>query len=210
MALETILQSVPLFSGLCTQSLGAMAAACKTRLVKGGGFLFYQDDPGEQVYVLLSGAVRLQRSGPDGRDVAIKTVVQGELFAEVILFESPTYPVTAVALQDSTLLSLRRADFLVLLEEPIFRNEFIRTLFRKMRYMASQMQSQMSDDVGQRLVMWLRQHYGNGHSLVVDLPKKEVAQALNITPETLSRTLLKLKNEGTLVWIRNQVVFGGN
>ncbi len=208
MTLESTLKSVPLFSELSQTSLSRIATACRQRNLAPTDFLFFQDQPGEQVFVLLQGTLRLQRSGPDGRDVVIKTVMPGELFAEVILFESPTYPVTAVALQECRLLSLRRSDFLSLLDEPSFRNEFIRSLFRKMRFMTGQMQSQLVEDVGQRLVQWLRQHFGPGHTLIVDLPKKEVAQALNITPETLSRTLLRLKNEGTLVWIRNQIVFG--
>lgn len=202
------LKATSLFASLSPDSLQRLAQACQSRSLSAGEFLFFQDEPGDRLYLLLDGTIRLYRSGADGREVVIKTVLPGELFAEVILFETRTYPVTATAAQDSALLALRRGDLLRLLDLPSFRDEFIRGLFLKMRYMASQMHARATEDPGQRLIQWLREHYGTGHRLVVDLPKKEVAQAINVTPETLSRTLLKLRNEGKLAWNRNQVVFG--
>ncbi len=205
---QDLLKNTQFFAGLSNQSIHRLEQSCRSIAIQSGEFLFFQDEPGESLYLLVTGAMRLHKSSADGRDVVIKTVQPGEIFAEVILFESPTYPVTAAATANSTLLALRRTSFLALLDEPAFRNEFISTLFRKMRYMTAQLQERATQDPSQRLVSWIRQHYGNARTITLPVSKKEVAQAINVTPETLSRALLKLKNQGRMVWIRNQIVFG--
>jgi len=90
--------------------------------------------------------------------------------------------------------------FYCLLADENFRNEFIGTLMKKMRFLADQIRYLTSHDVEDRLLMFLEDQYGRLERIKCSLSKKAVAAAIGTTPETLSRLLLRLKSEGKLHW----------
>ena len=89
---------------------------------------------------------------------------------------------------------------LELLEQSAFRNDFIAALMRKLRYLSDRIQFLSSFDVEERLRLFLREHFGAGERIECRLSKKDVAAAIGTTPESLSRLLLRLKEEGLLAW----------
>ena len=130
----------------------------------------------------------------------IKTVKLGELFAEVILFEKPRYPVTAIARSAVEVIEFPRAGFLKLLHDEEFRNDFMSMLMAKQRYLAERIQQLTSMDVEARFVEFLRDHYGKQKVIRPDLSKKDIASAIGATPETFSRLLQKLEKRGEFSW----------
>jgi CRP-like cAMP-binding protein len=170
------------------------------RQIRRGQMLFVEGARGLVVYVLVAGSVQLYKSGPGGRKVVIKTVKAGEMFAEVVLFEQGVYPVNAVALKDSLVYLVQKPQFLSLLENASFRADFIANLMGKLRYLADQIKYLTSHDVDGRLLAFLAEHYGRREELVVSISKKDVAAAIGATPESLSRALLRMGQEGTLTW----------
>lgn len=195
-----ILSHTRFFEGVSPKSLRRLAEICGPTRIERQAFLFHEGQKGSTLYILVSGSIRLHRTAPDGKQVVIKVVSPGELFAEVILFERERYPVTAEALQDSLLYALDRGRFHALLELPDFRDDFIGMLMRKQRYLVSRVQMLAASDVEQRLFVFLREHHGEQEEIRTDLSKKEVAGAIGSTPETLSRLLLRLKKSGRLRW----------
>jgi CRP/FNR family transcriptional regulator len=155
---------------------------------------------GKAVYLLISGNIQLIKTNMDGRETVIKTVKQGELFAEVILFEKRRYPATALACTDAEVIELPRSGFLKLLDEPEFRNDFMSMLMGKQRYLTERIQQLTSMDVEARFVEFLREHYGEKTEITPDLPKKDIASAIGTTPETFSRLLQKLEKRGGFSW----------
>ena len=135
----------------------------------------------------------------------IKVIGPGELFAEAILFEQDTYPVSAVALEASLVYMLPKMQFDCLLQEPEFRNDFMTSLMNKLRYLTEQVQYLTAYDVEARLFRFLRNHYPGKRTFKIRLSKKDVAAAIATTPETLSRLLLRLKKEGKLLWEGKQI-----
>ena len=73
-------------------------------------------------------------------------------------------------------------------------------LLAKQRYLAEQIFRVSALDVEQRFFHFLSEQYGKREEYHVDVTKKEVAAAIDALPETLSRLLLKLKDEGTVQW----------
>jgi CRP-like cAMP-binding protein len=66
-----------------------------------------------------------------GKEIVIKIVEPGEIFAEVILFEQSVYAFSAVAVEESLVLLLPRLEMGCLLESATFRNDFIAILMKK-------------------------------------------------------------------------------
>jgi len=162
--------------------------------------LFHEGDQGTAVYVLERGRLQVYKLSSDGKEISIRVIRPGELFGEVILFETASYPATAAAIVPSTVFRVATADFERLLDRREFRNEFIRILLRKERYLAERIRELTSTQVEERFVSFLRQHYGEAESIAVSIPKRDIASSIGATPETFSRMLARLKEEGALTW----------
>ena len=73
-------------------------------------------------------------------------------------------------------------------------------LMRKMRYLTKRLLYLTTADVEERFFRFLVDQYGERDEYEVDLSKKDMAAAIDALPETFSRLLLKLKDEGTIAW----------
>jgi len=195
-----LIRNAKFFAGLSEAACHRLAALSRRRTVPKRDLLFMEGAEGKAIYLLTSGSIQLVKTNLDGKETVINTVKQGELFAEVILFEKNRYPVTAIACTDAEVIELPRAGFLKLLDEPEFRNDFMAMLMHKQRYLAERIQQLTSMDVEARFVEFLREHYGEREQITPNLPKKDIASAIGATPETFSRLLQKLEKRGGFNW----------
>ena len=200
MDIYRILDQVRFFEGISRESKAALSKLCLPSERPKQTTLFREGEPGEAMFLLARGRISLHKLSPDGREIVIKVIKPGEVFAEVILFESKFYPVTAVALTDVLVFKLLRRDLLNLLRQDDFRNDFIAMLLRKQRYLADKIQQLTSQDVEQRLRAFLVEQYGEQPQINVEINKKQMAAAIGATPETLSRLLQHLKRRKCLIW----------
>ncbi|MBN1781854.1 Crp/Fnr family transcriptional regulator [bacterium] len=182
-----------------------LAAICLSRTLKKREILFLEGDRGSALYLCARGAVQLYKQAQDGQEIVIKVVRPGELFAEAILFEKDRYPVSAVALENSLVYMLPRMQFDCLLEDRDFRRDFMANIMGKLRYLTEQVQALTAFDVETRLFRFLDNQYEGKKTFKITLSKKDVAAAIGTTPETLSRLLLRLKEEGKMEWKAKEV-----
>ncbi len=196
----SIIDQARFFEGISRASKEALARLCLPVERPKKTVLFHEGDPGEAMLLLAQGRIGLHKLSADGREITIKVIKPGEVFAEVILFEEKHYPVTAVALTDVLILKLSRRDLLQLLCQEDFRNDFIAMLLRKQRYLADKIRQLTSQDVEDRLRSFLREQYGEKERIKTEINKKQLAAAIGATPETLSRLLQRLKRRKCLSW----------
>jgi len=201
--LAEALTTCDLFAGLAPLSLEILARTCTRKSVARQEFLFFEGDPASAVYLLRSGRIRLTKASLGGREVVIKIVSPGEVFAEAVLFEMSTYPVSAQAVADSGLYRLPKEAFLRLFDEPAFARDYAAALAQRLRYLTGRILSLTTSDVESRLATFLEEHGGWQERRSMPLSKKEVAAAIDTTPETLSRLLRRLAKEDLLHWEGN-------
>lgn len=195
-----ILKRTNLFQNLSHINLESLVEICITKKILKNTFLFFEGDQGYYVYVLVSGSIKLFKSAPDDREIIIKVVKPHEIFAEVILFEEDNYPVSAQALKYSSVFMIPKIKFLTLLKNDDFNSNFMSTLMQRMRYLIKQMHYLTLYDVEDRFLIFLKEHYGEKEVIIPSFSKKDIAKAINTTPETISRVLLRLKKEKKLIW----------
>ena len=198
--IESYLREIDLFDNFPPKTLKSLAAICQTKRINKKEILFTEGDPGRAVYYCIKGYVQLYKCDDKGRETVIKVIHSGELFGEVILFEKDFYPVTAIALNQSDLIVIPKSEFYHLLDDIRFRNQFIGLLIKKQRYLVEKIKSLTGIDIEERIYHFLKEHYGKEIDVKPHLSKKDVAAAIGTVPETLSRVLLRLKQEGKLVW----------
>jgi CRP-like cAMP-binding protein len=195
-----ILDESSSFNALSSASKLQLAGICIPKVLARREMLFHEGDEGGAMYLLAQGTIQLFRTAEDGREVVIRLMKPGEMFAEAVLFERDDYPVSAIALVPSEVFLLPTRQFHCLLEQAAFRREFIANLLAKQRYLADRVYRLAAYDVETRFFSFLRDQWGEREEYAVDLSKRDVAAAIGALPETLSRMLLKLRDEGTLDW----------
>ncbi len=195
-----ILSRISLFENLPALLLESIAKITTNHLVEKKEALFLEGMAGEHVFILVQGSVQVSTVKSDGKEVVLKMIKPGEMFGEVILFERDFYPATAITLKNSQLFSFKKREFLGLLEEPAFRDAFIRLIMMKLRYLTQQVQHVSTLDVVDRLFQFFKEHFGNSTTFTTGFSKKEIASAIGTTAETLSRTIRKLQDCGALTW----------
>jgi CRP/FNR family transcriptional regulator, dissimilatory nitrate respiration regulator len=188
------------FSHMSERNLDRLGGICLPKKIARRDTLFLEGQEGSLFFLLVDGRIQLYRLNPDGREVSIKVVGPGDVFAEVILFEEDHYPVCAAALTDCDLLAIPSIQFVCLLEDQEFRNDFITLLMKKQRYLTRRIMYLTSNDVESRFLGFLDEQYGREGSYTIQISKKDIATAIGATPETLSRLIQRLTAAGLISW----------
>ena len=195
-----ILKETPFFKDIDSETLKKLSQNCRIIRLKPKEMLFHEGFEGDSFFLLLEGAVRIFKTSPDGSETTIKIVNPEEFFAEVVLFDPHTYPVSAVALKNSTLIKITREAFSKMLESSKAREKFVASLFSKMRFLSDKVHFLNSYDVEDRFFKFLIDHYGKHYRYEITIPKKEIASAIGTIPETFSRLILRLTKMGIIAW----------
>lgn len=112
--LHSLLRSIPIFRSLSDDELREVAGIATEHTVTGGGVLFRQGEPGDALWIVISGAVRLF-SVEQGHELVLGVQRPGEYFGEMSLMDGAPRSATAAAVGDTQLVSIGRADYLDLL-----------------------------------------------------------------------------------------------
>ena len=194
------ISGVEFFDGLARDHLQTLASICIPKQIAKREVLFLEGQSGSAIYLLVEGSIQIYKLSSEGREVVIKLAKPGEVFAEVVLFETDTYPVSASALTDCLVLLLPRTQLECLLEDPGFRRSFIAMLMRKQRYLTERLLSFSTAEVEQRFFRFLEEQYGRAPMYEIPISKKDIAAAVGANPETLSRLIQRLTKEGRISW----------
>jgi CRP/FNR family transcriptional regulator len=198
MDISLLLDSSEFFRGITDANKVALAAICIQRTLHKRELLFSEGDVGSAMYILSAGNVQIYKSDQSGKESVIKVVGPGEIFAEVILFEQNVYPVSAVALKKSVAYAIQKKRFLALLSDENFRNDFMRLLMKKQRYLISKIHDLSSGNVESRFIRFLEEQYGKKREYRLLISKKDIAQAIGATSETFSRMMRRMQDEGKI------------
>jgi CRP/FNR family transcriptional regulator len=201
---ETLSKSL-FFGGLSTEIISEISKRGRTENFNKDEIIFFEGDRGEKFYFLIEGLVKIYKSADNDREIVLRHIRPGEMFGEVILFESETYPVSATALRESTLFSINRNLFMELFREEPFRKYFTGNIFRKLRYLADKVAFLNAYDVEERFFLFVEEHYGIKPLINIDLTKAELAEGIGTIPETMSRLIARLKVKDMVEWNRNEL-----
>jgi CRP/FNR family transcriptional regulator len=200
MNIEEFLSQTELFKDLSLSLLKIVAAKGKLESFSRNEFIFNEGDEGTTFFIVARGVVRLVKFSPEGKEVTVRFVKPYEIFAEVILLDKTTYPVTAIAGDETMLFSLHKKAFQDLLSDENFRTGFFAILLKRMLYLADRIVYVSAYDVEERFFRFLIERFGKKEQYKITMPKKEIASAMGTVPETFSRLMMRLKQRGTITW----------
>lgn len=192
-----------LFSGLQDDEyLEAIGHAVPVHLAP-GQLLFNQGDTVDAFYWVAEGIIKLFRASPQGDEKVIELVSANRLFAEAVLFMGGQYPINAAAQTPTRLVAINGREFKAWLAQDASR------CFRLMAGMSARMHKLVNEidrltlmKGADRLLQYLLDHSDpdeTGRQKVeLEAPKQIIASRIGVKPETLSRLLHKLADQGCI------------
>ena len=200
MDIQLLIKNSSFFKGLSEEHGAELANICSLQTLKKREYLFHEGETGKFMFLLIGGNVQLHKNTEDGREVVIRVVKPGEIFAEVVLFERDRFPVSARAVTPVDVLVFPKDGIHRLLAEEGFRSDFIAQLMMKQRYLTERIQELTTKDVEYRFYTFLRDQYGEKETIHTPLSKKDIAAAIGTTPESLSRLIQRLTEDEIIEW----------
>lgn len=134
-----MLERSPLFRGLSSEILARIAALAVQRSYPSGEVVFLQGDPGDALYGVVTGRIRISAGASDGREIFLNIMESGDTFGEIALLDGGLRTAAATAIVPSELVSIRREHFLAVLErEPRLALELLRLCGERLRWTSGQ------------------------------------------------------------------------
>jgi CRP-like cAMP-binding protein len=202
-----------LFAGLEPRVFDELVATMGLRHIAKGGVLFHRGDNADHFYFLNSGLIELSLIAASGEKKTLEVVGPGRTFGEAIAFmREHKFPVTAESLADSELCQIPNKAYIDLLQSnPGACMRLLADISRHLHARVREIEHLTIQNARSRLISYLMDHVAetteNNEAVVrLNLPRHVIASRLSITPETLSRLLRNLTDEG-LISTEDRIVF---
>lgn len=152
------------------------------------------------VYVVGTGMVRLMRSGPSGKVHVLRFVQEGGSFGEAAVIGGFPAPVAAVAHTELECALFPAAAFRALIEDDhALCLEIMRSMAGRVHKLVDLLEDLILRDAMGRVASYISEHApGANEWLTLPVLKQDLARHLNLTSETLSRTLRRLARAGAI------------
>src|SRR6204780_2881805 len=147
-----ILKMNPMFADLGADELARISSLCHTQNLKTGELLFQKGDPGDSLFGVRRGQIRIETGASDGSRLTLNFMGPGDLFGEVAVLDGESRTADATAGEPTELFVLRREDFLAHLErEPRVAIKLIQLLCQRIRWQSERMEESVLQPLPVRL-----------------------------------------------------------
>lgn len=208
----TMIRNVPLFAGLSDQELEDLAVSLGRCTFAKGMILFHKGSPGQTMYIIESGKVRIFALSESGQEITLNIYGAGDVFGEFSLLDGLPRSAGAVAMEKTIALTLHRDPFFQHLEAcPHMARSIIEVLTARLRFTTKHAESLAFLDIPGRVAMTLldlADRYGTekaGLELSLRLTQSELATWVAATRESVNKVLGTFRDQG-LIAVEGQTI----
>jgi CRP-like cAMP-binding protein len=210
---KAVLQRNYLFRGLPDAALERVAALATRRIYPKGAVIFAQGDEGDALFGVAAGRVRISASGAGGQEVFLNIMEPGDTFGEIAVMDGLPRTAGATALDRTTVILVKRPDFLQLLErEPRLAIHLLKLLCERLRWTSELVEESAFLAGPARLakrLMILASLHGRSTSigcLELSISQAELARFLGISRQIVNQHLSEWRRNGWVDLGRSQIV----
>jgi CRP/FNR family transcriptional regulator, cyclic AMP receptor protein len=201
-----LLQEIALFHDLAFDQLALLSASLRHRRYPAATTIIRAGQPGEGMYVVLAGTVKVQVEQADGDNVILAILGAGQIVGEMSLADSLSCSATVVTLEESRLLWIDRARFQGYLQSiPGLQRNVIQLLSTRLRLANAQIQALATLDTASRVarqIMAFAQEYGqrvaDSTLIPIRLTQDDLADLVGASRVHVNRVLTDYKRRGVL------------
>ena len=198
------LATVSLFKSLDGAELAKFGELIREKSYPKGSVILFEDDPGDSLFVVRDGRVKVVLVADDGREVILGILGVGEHFGELALIDEQPRSAHVIAMEESTLLVLRRDDFRRRVEaNPAVAWSLLTELSRRLRRADDKIGSLVLLDVPGRIARMLLDTADEGGAPLIEKPltHQTIAHIIGASRETVSRAMREFQDSG---WISTE------
>jgi CRP/FNR family transcriptional regulator, cyclic AMP receptor protein len=209
---QTILERTRLFRGLPPATIQQISALSIRRSYSNGAIVFSQADPGDALYGVVTGKIRISASSRDGREMFLNILEPGDTFGEIALLDGRRRTATASAAAPSELIIITRDHFLELLKcEPKLVSHVVQLLCERIRWTSGLAEESALLSVPERLarrLLSLGKLHGHEtpNGVELSISQEEVARFLGLSRQAVNQYLQNWKGHGWLTLGRGKIV----
>lgn len=209
-----LLREVPLFSGLSSEDIEALAAIVARKSHGKGETLFHQGDPGEEFLILTEGSVKVELMNLDGKELTLTILTPYQFLGELALLDDVPRSATVVAMEKSEFLAINKRDFARVMERyPRMGIPMLRQLTKRVRVLTDDIASMAFMDSYSRVtrkILALADEMGDEQedgSVFIDqsLTHQQLANLVGTTRETVTKILNEMKDNNLISIRRHRI-----
>jgi CRP/FNR family transcriptional regulator len=205
-SVEALLKSSPLYRSLAREDLERLATVSLARRYEKGESIFAEGDPSDHLFTIASGRVKIVKLLPAGKEVILEIFGAGDPLGAVVAYEGRPYPASAVAMEDTVCIQVRRAPFFALLENhPSLLRGYLVGMANRLVELTRRIAEVTSARVETRfarLFVKLSERMGQpvegGRFIPMPLSRQELADLTGTTLETAIRVMSRWAKTGVV------------
>jgi CRP/FNR family transcriptional regulator, cyclic AMP receptor protein len=206
---DDVVLSAPLFAGIDEEAAQALLGSMRPLRLGRGQSVFQEGEPGDRLYIIGSGKMKLGRRSLDGRENLLAVLGPAEMFGELSLFDPGPRTATATAVSDAHLYELGHDELIEWLERyPPVAKHLLEALARRLRRTNEALADLVFSDVPGRVakaLLDLARRFGepteDGVRVAHDLTQEELAQLVGASRETVNKALADFTSRR---WVRRE------
>jgi CRP-like cAMP-binding protein len=210
---KKLLKQMPLFSRLDPPQLESLCDVTRIRHLGAKDELCHKGDPGTEVYVIVSGKLKVGHTSADGTDVVFNLMDSGEVVGEVAFLTGGKRTGTVSALEPTELLVLDRRDFLDFLRgQPEVAIDMMALLAERLANVSELIEDRAFLDLPARLakkLVFLCEQYGDSHDqdteLGLRLSQSELGNMVGTSRESINKQIRAWEQDGVLEMKRGHI-----
>jgi CRP/FNR family transcriptional regulator, cyclic AMP receptor protein len=199
-----VLRKHPYFADLAPEAFEQLFRYAKLTTYKRGATICSKGDPGNSLFAVLSGTVKISVSSPDGRNAILNLIGAGDIFGEIAVLDGQMRTADATANTNCELYVIDRRDFLPFVRsQPALAMKFIEILCARLRWTSDQVEQVILQDLPGRLAATLlgliekRNLDPEGRTIAVT--QQEISEMVGMTRESINKQLRAWAARG---WVR--------
>lgn len=207
-----ILKNNPLFKDFEVEYLSKFLQESEYIIKKYGkdDMIFIEDEVCTTLSIVLEGSVEIQKIDSSGKVLTVARFTDGDAFGENLIFgDRNLYPMTVVSKGKTTVLHLPKTSVVKLCQNnTVFLNEFLRTLSNRAVNLSAKLKEVTLKTIRQKICEFLLLRYTETKDIKVKLgmSKKEWADKIGVQRPSLSRELIKMKDEGLIDFDKDTII----
>jgi len=211
---EILLRQVPLFRALRAEDTGRLAALLRQQTLHKGEVLCREGEEGNTLYMIIAGKIKIVRQSIHGDEVILAVLAAGDFCGEMALLDGLPRSADAVAVEDTSLYVLTRADFF----SCVANNEravktILSTLSKRLRKADDFLEDIFFLNVSARLVKKLLEMVGNNGSqeeargvIRLNITQTTIAGMIGASRESVNKELRNLREQGLIEISEKKIV----
>jgi CRP/FNR family cyclic AMP-dependent transcriptional regulator len=199
-----MLRKHPIFCDLESEAFDQLCRYAKHTTLKRGATLFSKGDPGNSLFAVISGTVKMSISSPDGRSAIFNLIGPGEIFGEIAVLDGQSRTADATANTNCEIFVIDRREFLPFVRShPALAMKFIELLCAKLRWTSDQVEQVILQNLPGRLASALirlaEKHKLAPGDQTIAVTQQEISEMVGMTRESINK---QLRVWATRKWVR--------